>query len=286
MATPKKPCRKLALVIGIGKYEYYEELKNPENDANDMASTLESIGFIVTKTLNPRKTDLRHSLIDFEESIESDDMILFYFAGHGVQWEDQNYLIPKDTPKLNGADLSKSAINAQDVLNSLSDRKPYVIIFLLDCCRKYHLRNPDINARSRDGSDGKSAGLKAMYKAGSLVAFACAPGTIAIEKKEEKHGLFTKHLLKHITKANEDVQLILRDVAKGVAEESKSRQIPFVNAALLERDIYLCDQSRNPAPGSAHKPEQSQDLLQISDNDLKLEKEIGRGGFGTVYQAQ
>ena len=146
---------------------------------------------------------------------------------------------------MNATDLNKNAINAQDILNSLSDRQPYVTIFLLDCCRNYHLCDPNIDKRGSDGSDPKSVGLKAMHKAGSLIAFACAPGTIAIENKGERNGLFTKHLLKHITTANEDIDVILRGVIKGVKEESKSKQSPFVSASLSEKDIYLCSQQRN-----------------------------------------
>ncbi|CAF1275226.1 unnamed protein product [Rotaria sordida] len=282
MATRAKPRRKLALVIGIGKYDHCEELQNPENDANDMFDALESIGFIVTKKLDLKRAKMKHVVIDFEESIEPDDMVLFYFAGHGIQWEDQNYLIPRDTPTLNGADLNKSAINAQDILNTLSDRKPYVTIFLLDCCRKYHLRNPEGDARDPDASGSKPVGLKAMHKAGSLIAFACAPGTLAIEGKGEKNGLFTKHLLKHITTTNEDIRMILSDVTDGVIEESKSKQIPFLSASLSKRNIYLYGQRRD----RPCEPEQPQDLLQISDQDLQLNEEIGRGAFGIVYRAQ
>ncbi|CAF1325591.1 unnamed protein product [Rotaria sp. Silwood1] len=87
MAAKSEARRKLALVIGIGKYEHCDELKNPENDANDMSSTLESIGFTVEKRLHLKRVDMRHAIIDFEESIKPDDMVLFYFAGHGIQWE-------------------------------------------------------------------------------------------------------------------------------------------------------------------------------------------------------
>ena len=66
-----------------------------------------------------------------------------------------------------------------------------------------------------------------MHKAGSLIAFACAPGTISIDGRGQRNGLFTKHLLQHITTPNEDIQMILRHVTKGVVEESKSKQIPF-----------------------------------------------------------
>ncbi|CAF3085063.1 unnamed protein product, partial [Rotaria sp. Silwood2] len=191
---------------------------------------------------------MQHAIIDFENSTEQGDMVLFYFAGHGIQWENQNYLIPKDIPTLNGAALNTRAINAQDILNNLSDRNPYVTIFLLDCCRNYHLRNPEVDARGPNVSSSKSVGLKAMHKAGSLIAFACAPGTIAIEGKGQRNGLFTKHLLKHIKTANEDIQMILRDVTDGVIEESKSEQIPFVSASLSKKDIYLCSEQRNQPP--------------------------------------
>ncbi|CAF1596056.1 unnamed protein product [Rotaria sp. Silwood1] len=245
MAAKSGARRKLALVIGIGKYEHCDELQNPENDAIDMSSTLESIGFTVEKRLHLKRVDMRHAIIDFEESIKPDDMVLFYFAGHGIQWEDQNYLIPSDTPTLSGADLNTSAINAQDILNNLSNRKPYVTIFLLDCCRKYHLRNPTVDARGTDLNNQKAVGLKAMHKAGSLIAFACAPGTIAIEGQGQRNGLFTKHLLENIKKKKEDIQMILRDVTKGVINESNSKQMPFVSASLSERDIYLCSGSLN-----------------------------------------
>ncbi|CAF4290930.1 unnamed protein product, partial [Rotaria sordida] len=172
-------------------------------------------------------------------------MVLFYFAGHGVQWEDQNYLIPKDIPTLDGAALNKSAINAQHILDTLSDHNPYVTIFLLNCCRKYHLRNPEVDTRGPDASNSKSVGLKAMSKAGSLIAFACAPGTIAIEGKGQRNGLFTKHLLKHITTANEDIRMILSDVTDGVIQESKLKQIPFVSGSLSKKNIYLYGQRRD-----------------------------------------
>ena len=93
MATKKKastssePRRKLALVIGVGQYEHCEKLENPENDASDMSLALESIDFVVTKKLHLKRGEMRHVIIDFEESIEPGDMVLFYFAGHGTQWK-------------------------------------------------------------------------------------------------------------------------------------------------------------------------------------------------------
>ncbi len=143
-----------------------------------------------------------------------------------------------------GADLNSSAIKAQEILNDLTDRKPFVTIFLLDCCRTYHQRNPYLDARSPNPSHCESDDFKPMHKAGSLIAFACAPGTIAIEGHGKRNGLFTEHLLKHIKTPNEDIQLILRDVRRGVVEDSNDQQIPFLSDGLLEKNICLCGQSR------------------------------------------
>ncbi|CAF3727924.1 unnamed protein product [Rotaria sp. Silwood1] len=79
--------RKLALVIGIGEYENIKKLSNPEKDANDMSFALNEIGFTVTVALHLEHKEMKNVLKIFEDSIESGDMILFYFAGHGVQWK-------------------------------------------------------------------------------------------------------------------------------------------------------------------------------------------------------
>jgi hypothetical protein len=151
-------------------------------------------------------------------------------------------LLPKNFPGMIDGNLNRTAINAQDILNALSDRNPFVIVFLLDCCREYHLRNLDMDRGGPNTSDRKSTGLKPMQKAGSIIAFACDAETTAKEDREQRNGLFTKHLLKHITTPNEDIDMILRNVQKGATQESNTDQIPFVYNGLLEKNIYLCDQ--------------------------------------------
>lgn len=86
-STPNIGQRKLALVIGIGKYGNIQQLSNPENDANDMSKALKSIGFKVTLVLHPNRFKLQEAILTFEHSIQPGDIVLFYFAGHGTQWE-------------------------------------------------------------------------------------------------------------------------------------------------------------------------------------------------------
>ncbi len=147
---------------------------------------------------------------------------------------------------LSGPDLKVHAVNAQDFLNAITIRNPFVTIFLLDCCRTYHLRNKDLRTRDESEGDNQPQGLKAMSAAGSLIAFSCAPGTKADDGKEgETNGLFTKYLLKHIRTPNEDILRVLTDVNNGVVEESQSIQIPQFTSMLRHKNICLCEQ----APG-------------------------------------
>ncbi|CAF1519271.1 unnamed protein product [Adineta ricciae] len=226
--------RKIALVIGNGNYQEGVSLRNTNYDAIQMALALKKIGFLIHDNepkLNLTYQQMRHTITNFECSLEEGDMVLFYFAGHGTQWEDQNYLIPidnyiektKDGVKskcsLSGPELGTRAINAQNLLNNISDRYPFVTI----------------------EQSNRPHGLKPMHaKAGSLVAFACAPGTTADDGNNgEKNGLFTKHLLKYIQTPNEDIQMILRRVTDGVMEDSKEEQIPHLTVALRRDHICL-----------------------------------------------
>ncbi|CAF4735493.1 unnamed protein product [Rotaria socialis] len=209
--------RKRALVIGVSQYEDGSNLSNPRNDANDMANALEKIGFMVMKGINLKSDEMDANISSFVQSIQGTDMALFYFAGHGCQWEDQNFLIPSDNTNLSGPNIKRRAINAQHVLEQITKRNPH----------------PQLSRGEQN------RGLTAMYaSSGSLVAFACAPGQTASDGSG-KNGLFTKHLLQHITTPNEDIQMLLRDVSDGVEQESSGQQIPYQNSSLRRRNIYI-----------------------------------------------
>ncbi|CAF0976568.1 unnamed protein product [Rotaria magnacalcarata] len=248
-ATPTKAKRKLALVIGIGKYQHIGSLSNPENDADDMTSELKSIGFIVTKALHLTCDKMDSVLDEFKKSIQQSDMVLFYFAGHGVQWKEQNYLLPADIPNVSGIDLNEKAINAQRFLDDLSDRKPFVTIFLLDCCRTSYHTTFQVDVQNAKTDESKLAGFKEMQGAGALIAFACAPGIPAIDTptgQVQRNGLFTKYLLRHIKTPNEDIRMILsvmREIFEGVwsplKEASKTAQLMTNSIVNVKNDRII-----------------------------------------------
>ncbi|CAF1437822.1 unnamed protein product [Adineta ricciae] len=242
--------RKISLIIGIGDYARGQSLKNTKNDAKQMSSLLKTLGFEIhggKAQLDLKCQEMEHILLDFQYSIKKGDMVLFYFSGHGLQWENQNYLIPSDNfnedqGDLCGSDLAKYAIHAQSFLNKIENREPFVTLFFLDCCRTYHLRNENLTKSTRGTLLERSHGLKAMdsQKAGTLIAFACAPGTTADDgNNEEENGLYTKHLLRHLRTPNEDIEILLRRVGNDVTTESNGQQIPYVTSALRLDHICL-----------------------------------------------
>jgi uncharacterized caspase-like protein len=174
-------------------------------------------------------------------------------------FQGENYLIPADnakevarddgTPpvKRSGAELEGHAVNAQRILDDIADRNPSVTIVFLDCCRTYCLQgdeNDDLVPRHGVEGVKRPQGFRAMAtNTGSLIAFACAPGTKADDGKGHRNGLFTKHLLKHIETPNEDIHQTLVSVINGVTEESNRDQIPHISSTLREKRIYLYEQS-------------------------------------------
>ena len=235
--TPTVQRRRVALTIGNNDYRA-RPLRNCINDATDLGKKLEEIGFNVTAKTNLNSAELNGEIEKFVGSIELEDFVLFFFAGHGTQWEDQNYLIPCDYNQDYGApDLKHQATNAQHVLEQLSSKNPSVIVFLLDCCRDYWQHN---NARGFFAPNTPRGMALMTAPVNSLIGFACAPGKTAADVcASSRNGLFTSHLLQHIAKQGEELIMVLVDVARGVVEETGGNQEPHTTHCFKERGIWL-----------------------------------------------
>lgn len=136
-------------------------------------------------------------------------------------------------------ELKGFLVNVQEIVEDFKKMRPYVVICLLDCCRIYCLRNPDLQ-RFTARAISMPKYQRDIIGPGSLIAFACSAGTIASENDKQGNALFTKYLLQHINRPNMDISKVLRAVTRDVREESKGRQIPHYVAALMtEDDICL-----------------------------------------------
>ena len=237
-----------ALIIGNISYTK-NPLRHCVNDAKDLAEVLCTLGFQVELGINRSREDMVSLISTFARSIGDQDLVLFYFSGHGLQSKEINYLIPVDADEriLEEEDIGDTSINVQNTLDRLSSKTSYITIFILDCCRSYKLPSDGKDP----GGDNRTAGLHPMTPpGGTLLQFASAPGTIAKDgSDEERNGLYTKHLLKHIKTPNKDLDSILKIVSGGVYMESKQRQMPnSVSTIMIEEPIIFNPQQPSQTP--------------------------------------
>lgn len=210
-----------ALVIGNSKYNELSELKNPKNDAADISNKLKELGFSVTTILDSDLYELEESIFTFKQKLsESKDNIgFFYYAGHGIQFQGQNFLIPVDTNIPSESYLKTRAFSTSILMDELNLARNELNIVVLDACRD----NPFGWSRS------SSRGLTVIGNrpAGSIVVYATSEGDVASDG-EGRNGLFTSELLKHLNKPDTEIEKIFKLTGKGVQDRSNGRQIPAI----------------------------------------------------------
>ena len=220
--------RRTALVIGNSNYTS-SPLKNPVNDARDMAKTLEELGFTVIHKENAGLRDMEKAVSDFEKQLRQGGAGLFYYAGHGIQVKGSNYLIPTDAEIETESDVRYKAMDAGQVLGKMEDAGNGLNIVILDACRN----NPF-------GRSFRSAqqGLAQMdAPAGSVVIFATGPNSVAADGAG-RNGTFTKHLLTHIKTPGLKLEDVAKSVRRGVAQDTGNKQIPWEHSSLMG-DFYF-----------------------------------------------
>ena len=246
MASPTVYQRKRALIIGINKYAGRDDsLQYCINDATDLNTTLRSIGFQTSLALDCSLNELNNEANRFVETIESGDLVLFYFAGHGQQNEDENYLLPSDYDYDYSTDehvyIVSHAINVKYIMKKIDVKKCHVTIYLFDCCRK------KIKPRHRAINANEGLGPIAV-KLETLVVFACAPGETTLDETwNDRNGSFIEHLLKHIATPNRDIEEIMKKVAANVNRQTAGVQLPY-RLSSLTGEVYLVethDQGKN-----------------------------------------
>lgn len=231
-----KPERRLALVIGNSTYPGTAALPNPVNDATDMAQTLTKLGFKVILKTNVSRQDMAIEINRFADELGGYQVGLFYYAGHGLQIDGDNYLVPTDAIQV-GRDPDKAEIKAtciptSNLFDQLDKTNALAKIIILDACRN----NPFEGTASRTiGGDGGLAEVRSPI--GSIIAYSTGPGKKASDGKG-RNGLYTKALLETMQQPNLPVEMMFKAVAKKVDEESKSSQEPWYNA-FMKHDFYF-----------------------------------------------
>lgn len=136
MSAPAVAQDRLALVVGIDGYEEIDDLSKASNDARSVSDVLDGIGFDVTTVIDADERRLNRALAEFTASIDPGDEVLFYFAGHGIEIDGRNYLLPADAPDSASEWVIRSeSINADEVLRGMQREGASVAVMILDACR-------------------------------------------------------------------------------------------------------------------------------------------------------
>jgi uncharacterized caspase-like protein len=242
--------RRVALVIGNSGYEHVTKLTNPDNDAKGMAEKLASLDFEVVTGTDLSLRDMRKTVREFIAKLEGADLALFFYAGHGLQVNGENYLVPIDAELSSYVDLEFEAMPANLILNAMEHSTKVNLVFL-DACRNNPLaENLARSMGTRSGSVGRGL-AKIGSGVGSLISFATQPGNVALDG-DGKNSPFTTALLKHLGTPGQDITRDLVMVRRDVLEATKGQQVPWDNSSLTGEVILK--QLEMVKPAEPEKP--------------------------------
>jgi PQQ-dependent catabolism-associated CXXCW motif protein len=223
--------RRVALIIGNDAYVKINPLHNAGNDARRMEQSLRAAGFETTLQIDAKRRTLYQVIDAFAAQIASspDTVGLFYYAGHGIQANGNNYLVPVDADIESEADLEAEAVDAGKVLRAMAEAHNRLNIVILDACRN----NPLPKGRSL------SRGLARMdAPSGTFIAYAAGPGQTAEDGSAGGNGVFTGELVKAIALPGLPIEQVFKKAAAGVRSQTGQRQVPWTEAS-LQGDFFF-----------------------------------------------
>jgi uncharacterized caspase-like protein len=212
--------RLTALVIGNADYVDAGKLKNPGNDATDIAAKLGECGFTVATHLDCSRLEMERALKDFKMALKDSDVGLFFFAGHGMQIDGNNYLAAVDTDVTGEIEAKHSSLALNQVIEVMEKADNASSIIILDACRN----NPFERAWARSMT---SRGLAPVYAPrGTMVAYATSPGQVASDGRG-RNGAYTAALLEHLATPDCSVESMFKRVRNTLSTATGGKQISW-----------------------------------------------------------
>lgn len=227
-----------ALVIGNDTYLSIPKLRNARADARSLEKSLTGLGYKVSAHIDLKERDMKKAIRDFVQGISGGDEVVFYYAGHGVQINGVNFLLPTDMRADDERTVRDEAISLQRILDDMSDAKARLTVAIVDACRD----NPFSGTGRSIGGRGLSPTSAAT---GQVILFSAGSGQQALDsvgpKDQSKNGLFTRTLLKHIDQRGVTIDRVMRTVRNEVAQAAKSvghEQVPALYDQVIG-DFYF-----------------------------------------------
>lgn len=250
--------RRVALVIGNGTYQDSAPLANPVNDALDLANALRGIGFQVVEGHDLVKRDLERKIGEFSDALTGADVGMFFYAGHGVQVDGRNFIVPVDARLDQSVKLRLEAVPIDEILDIMEQQTNVSLVFL-DACRN----NPFARGLGAGKRSAAALGLAQFDSTrGSFIAFSTAPGAVALDGTG-RNSPFATALVRHIGEPGQSINDLMISVRKDVVEATGGSQRPWEQGSLLERFEFvpagtnppLEAQTVAPPPPPATSPE-------------------------------
>lgn len=224
---------KIALVIGNANY-LSSPLRNPKNDAIAIAAELKKLGFEVTLLTDQSNAEMTKAVRAFGQKLaEKKGTGLFYFAGHGIQMDGENYLIPVDAKIEKEQDVEFEALRLNRVIGEMDFAQNDMNIVILDACRN----NPFVRSFSRSAGGANNGLATTMAPKGTFIAYATAPGSVAADGSGN-NGLYTQELLKAISIKDMKIEDVFKTVRYNVYEKSNKQQVTWENSSIFS-DFYF-----------------------------------------------
>ena len=214
--------QRIALVIGNAAYKV-DPLDNTVNDARAVAQALSAAQFKVSLRENLDRRSLFEALRVFGSQLTEDTVAVFYYAGHGLQLRDRNFLIPVDADIQSEDEIPISGVDVGFILGRMSFARSRVNIVILDACR-----NNPFAGRTRPLAQGLA---QMDAPVGTLLAYATAPGKLASDGAGAQ-GVYAAHLTKHLLTPGLPVEIVFRRVREGVVRDTKQVQVPWESSSL------------------------------------------------------
>jgi len=239
---------RLALVIGQSAYRTVPELPNAANDAKGMAELLGNAGFTVTAAPNLSQNEMRQTISDFAGKVSAsgaDTVALVFYAGHGLQIDGENYLVPVDLDPKREADIPLQGVRLNDLLNTLGALPTRARIFMLDACR-----NNPFPALSGAGHGLAIVDTKAGAP-GSFISYSTSPGAEA-EDGSGADSPYTTAALTVAKQPNVPIEEVFKRIRIAVAQSTDGRQIPWESSSLTTDFKFFGESSGQPPTPSAN----------------------------------
>jgi uncharacterized caspase-like protein len=276
-----KEGRRVALVIGNSAYQNTAPLTNPRHDAADISATFRKLGLDVLLAMDLDKAAMDRAIYAFAEKLSGASLGVFFYAGHGLQVDGRNYLVPIDAKLGSARALDFEMVRLELVQRSM-ERETSANILFLDACRDNPLaRNLARALGTRSAGIGR--GLAPVESGeGTLISFSTQPGNVALDGVG-RNSPFASALVKHLPTPGEDLSSVLINVRNDVMATTARRQVPWDHSALTARVYFTSPPARHPSGPSFEQ--QAELALWNSVKDTTdpaiLETYLGRFPNGT-----